>query len=124
MVESEETFDVALSQPSQATLADGSGTGTILNDDSAVSLSVTVVALLDTKAGTLGLSLASSARADLLIRLVRGSATVTSWRREVAAGKSKLSLSAHAAKPGDLVRITATGRDGAVSAAQAAVAAG
>ena len=56
-----------------------------------------------------------------MIQLVRGTATVESRRREVVAGKSTLSLSAHTAKVGDVVKVAAKGRDGAAGSAEVAV---
>ena len=50
--ETNETFSVNLSAPSQATLADGSGTGTIQNDDSAPTLSIDDVTHSEGNSGT------------------------------------------------------------------------
>ncbi len=123
-IESDESFFVVLGQASGATVTGGTGTGVIANDDVAVTtLSVTVEALLDAKTGSLGLRLGASVPARLLIRLVRGKTTVASWRRDVVAGKSTLSLSARTAKAGDVVQIAAKGRDGATGSAEATVAA-
>jgi hypothetical protein len=50
--ENNETFTVNLSAPSNATFATGTGTGTILNDDPAPSLSINNVTLGDGTSGT------------------------------------------------------------------------
>jgi len=50
--ETNETFGVNLSAPSQATLADGSGTGTIQNDDAAPTLSIDDVTHSEGNSGT------------------------------------------------------------------------
>jgi hypothetical protein len=47
-----ETFTVALSNPGNATIADGSGTGTITDDDPAPSLSIDDVSVTEGNAGT------------------------------------------------------------------------
>ena len=47
-----ETFTVALSNPASATISDGSGTGTITDDDPAPSLSMGDVSLTEGNAGT------------------------------------------------------------------------
>ena len=51
-VETDETFNLNLSSPANATIADGSGVGTILNDDSYAALSVNDVAVLEGDSGT------------------------------------------------------------------------
>jgi hypothetical protein len=52
LAEASETLTLALSSPSGATLADGSGTGTIGNDDSAAQLSIADVAIDEGNSGT------------------------------------------------------------------------
>ena len=50
--EADETFTVALSNPANATIADGSGQGTITDDDPAPTLSIGDVSLAEGNAGT------------------------------------------------------------------------
>ena len=58
VTESDETFTLNLSNPSNATIADGQGQGTITNDDAAPSLSVGDAATTEGNSGTKTLSLA------------------------------------------------------------------
>ena len=50
--EGDETFTVGLSNPANATIADGSGTGTITDDDAPPTLSINDVAVTEGNAGT------------------------------------------------------------------------
>jgi hypothetical protein len=50
--EPDETFGIALSNPGNATIADGSGSATITDDDAAPTLSVNDVAVVEGNAGT------------------------------------------------------------------------
>jgi large repetitive protein len=50
--EVDETFGITLSNPSNATIADGSGVGTITDDDAAPSLSINDVAITEGNSGT------------------------------------------------------------------------
>ena len=50
--EANETFTVVLSNPAAATFADGSGQGTITDDDAAPALSIGDVSLAEGNAGT------------------------------------------------------------------------
>ena len=50
--EANETFTVGLSNPGNATIADGSGTGTITDDDAAPTLSIDDVSVAEGNAGT------------------------------------------------------------------------
>ncbi len=50
--EANETFGVTLSNPGNATIGDGSGLGTITDDDAAPTLSVDDVTVLEGNAGT------------------------------------------------------------------------
>jgi len=51
--ETNETFDITLSNPGNATIADGSGLGTITDDDVAPTLSVDDVSITEGNAGTI-----------------------------------------------------------------------
>lgn len=78
--EPDETFTVDLSNPSNATLLDGQGTGTITNDDAAPTLSIDDVALAEGNAGTtdftftVSLSAASSQNVTLNYQTTDGTA--------------------------------------------------
>src|SRR5205823_13043755 len=50
--EPDETFFVRLSSPSNASIADGEGVGTILNDDTLPSLSIRDVSVVEGNSGT------------------------------------------------------------------------
>ena len=50
--ELDETFGITLSNPGNATIADGSGMGTITDDDAAPTLSVNDVSVAEGNAGT------------------------------------------------------------------------
>ncbi len=52
LFEASETFNVTLSAPANATLADGTGVGTITNDDAPPSLGIADVSLAEGKSGT------------------------------------------------------------------------
>ena len=52
MDEANETFTVGLSNPANATIADGSGQGTITDDDAAPTLSIDDVSVTEGNAGT------------------------------------------------------------------------
>ncbi len=80
MPESEETFTVELSAPSGATIADGTGVGTITDDDEAPTLSIDDAAAIEGEAAefTVRLSAPSGAAVSVSYATVAGTATADS----------------------------------------------
>jgi large repetitive protein len=68
-----ETFGVTLSNPGAATIADGSGVGTITDDDAAPALSVNDVAVVEGNAGT------TTATFDVTLSAVSGKTATVDW---------------------------------------------
>jgi ribosomal protein L35AE/L33A len=82
--EADETFSVTLSNPVNATIADGIGVGTIIDDDPAPSLSINDVAMLEGNSGnsqatfTVSLSTASGQAVTVQYATADGTATAGS----------------------------------------------
>ena len=72
-VEPDETFTVTLSDPSNATLSDATGTGTITDDDGARSLGVNDVTVTEGDAGTV------NATFTVTLSAVSGQAVTVDW---------------------------------------------
>jgi large repetitive protein len=102
--EANETFDVTLSNPGNATISDGSGLGTITDDDAAPSLSVNDVTIAEGDSGTtiatftVTLSAASGQAVTFDWASAAGSATastdyvVANGSRTIAAGTTTTTL--------------------------------
>ena len=73
MDELNETFGVTLSNPGAATIADGSGVGTITDDDAAPTLSVNDVTVVEGNAGT------TTATFDVTLSAVSGKTATVDW---------------------------------------------
>ena len=79
--ETDEQFSVVLSTPANATIADGTGAGTILNDDPVPSISIADAAVAEGNSGTrnavftLSLSAASAQTVTVSYATANGSAT-------------------------------------------------
>jgi large repetitive protein len=71
--EDDETFTVTLSAPTNATIADGSGLGTIIDDDASPTLSVNDVTVTEGNAGTV------TATFTLSLSTASGRSVSTSW---------------------------------------------
>ena len=71
--EANETYGITLSNPGNATIADGSGLGTITDDDAAPTLSVNDVTVLEGNAGT------STATFTVTLSPVSGQAVTFDW---------------------------------------------
>jgi spore coat protein A len=72
VVEPDETFSVSLSEPQNATLADGSGLGTIVNDDGVPTVSINDVSVTEGDAGSVNATfdVALSASSSSPVRVV------------------------------------------------------
>ncbi len=82
MFESDETFDVTLNTPANATITDGTGTGTIQNDDGAPTVAIDDVSLSEGDAGftsfVLTITLSNASAETITIPFTTNPGTATS----------------------------------------------
>ncbi|MBV9924143.1 MAG: DUF4214 domain-containing protein [Acidobacteria bacterium] len=94
--EPDETFNVSLSAPSNATVSDGTGVGTIRNDDAAPTISVNDVTLNEGNAGTTNaaFNVTLSAASGQIVRVIVATAdgTATAGSDYAAVGPTTLTF--------------------------------
>src|SRR5205085_11056942 len=92
--EPNETFNVNLSSPTNATISDGTGVGTITDDDGAPSLSIDNVTVTEGNAGT--------TTATFTVKLLPASGQAVSVNYATAAGTATTADNDYTSKSGTL----------------------
>jgi hypothetical protein len=109
--EYDETFSVALSSPANAQVADGQGTGTILDDDAAPTIVISDVSKREGRKGSTAfdftVSLSTASEKDVSVSFATADGTATAAGRDYIAQSGTLFFAA--GQTGQILRISVVG---------------